>query len=208
MSGETHPKWQIEGEYFESCNCDSLCPCLYSRYSARPTHGHCDTLMAFQVQGGHYGELPLKGRTVLIALTTPGPMGAGNWTFGLYLDDGSTPAEQAALDAIFSGRAGGAPMMMAALTSTRLPTRVVPLRFESDGERRSVHMPGLGEASMEGIVLTDAPACADNVVHVVASRLNVGITRHAEFADQGLHFSQSNSNALYAPFRWAGGDGR
>jgi len=31
------PAWRISGEYFESCNCEVLCPCLLSRAQARPT---------------------------------------------------------------------------------------------------------------------------------------------------------------------------
>src|SRR2546421_301963 len=30
--------WRIEGEYFESCNCEVLCPCLLSNAQARPTN--------------------------------------------------------------------------------------------------------------------------------------------------------------------------
>jgi hypothetical protein len=24
------PKWALRGEYMESCNCDYLCPCIYT----------------------------------------------------------------------------------------------------------------------------------------------------------------------------------
>lgn len=26
----TPPRWKISGEYFENCNCDVVCPCLFS----------------------------------------------------------------------------------------------------------------------------------------------------------------------------------
>ena len=38
--------WQISGEYMESCNCDYLCPCIYTnpqaRGDVRPLHGGAD----------------------------------------------------------------------------------------------------------------------------------------------------------------------
>ncbi len=40
--------WKIQGEYFESCNCEVLCPCLLSgAQPLRPTEGHCDVVLAF-----------------------------------------------------------------------------------------------------------------------------------------------------------------
>ena len=38
-------KWKLEGEWINSCNCDSGCPCLF--YSD-PTQGSCEALDAFQ----------------------------------------------------------------------------------------------------------------------------------------------------------------
>ena len=36
--------WRIEGEYFESCNCELLCPCLLTQAKVSPTEGHCDVV--------------------------------------------------------------------------------------------------------------------------------------------------------------------
>jgi hypothetical protein len=34
-------KWTMRGEYMESCNCDYLCPCIYTSPQGPATHDHC-----------------------------------------------------------------------------------------------------------------------------------------------------------------------
>ena len=52
--------WQLDGEYFESCNCELLCPCLLVKGS-KPTEGHCDVVVAFHLKSGKYGSTdPLR----------------------------------------------------------------------------------------------------------------------------------------------------
>jgi hypothetical protein len=49
----TQTRWQIEGEYFENCNCKVVCPCLLSPnqpLTSRPTEGACEFAMAFHIK--------------------------------------------------------------------------------------------------------------------------------------------------------------
>ena len=34
-------QWEMRGEYMESCNCDYLCPCIYTNPQGPATHDHC-----------------------------------------------------------------------------------------------------------------------------------------------------------------------
>ena len=72
--------WKIEGEYFESCNCELLCPCLLSQAKVRPTEGHCDVVLAFHINRGSYGKTDLSGLNAVQAFTTPGPVAQGGGT--------------------------------------------------------------------------------------------------------------------------------
>ena len=54
--------WRIEGEYFESCNCEFLCPCVLSNVQARPTEGHCDAVLAIHIRNGNYGATDISRR--------------------------------------------------------------------------------------------------------------------------------------------------
>ena len=111
MSGTT---WQLSGDYFETCNCDYLCPCLTSNLAGQPTQGHCNVAMAFHINEGRYGDLALDDLTFVVVAHTPGAMGAGNWRVGVIADEGATKEQVEAIAAIASGQAGG-PMAALAL---------------------------------------------------------------------------------------------
>src|SRR5579863_8956427 len=102
MSNES---WSIEGEYFESCNCELLCPCLLSSAQARPSEGHCDVVLAIHIKHGAYGKVDISGLNAAQAMMTPGPMAKGNGTFAVYVDSRANEAQRAALEAIFTGAA-------------------------------------------------------------------------------------------------------
>ncbi len=101
--------WKIQGEYFESCNCEVLCPCLLSGATAQPTEGHCDVVLAFRIDKGNYGAIDISGLNAAQALITPGPMAQGGGTLAVYVDNRATSEQRAALEAIFTGAAGGRP---------------------------------------------------------------------------------------------------
>ena len=33
------PNWQIRGQYYETCNCDFVCPCVPGQLAVMPTKG-------------------------------------------------------------------------------------------------------------------------------------------------------------------------
>ena len=56
--------WQISGQYFETCSCDFLCPCITSNLAARPTQGSCTVAIALHVEQGQFGGTDLAGHAV------------------------------------------------------------------------------------------------------------------------------------------------
>jgi hypothetical protein len=60
----TETDWYWKGRLLEYCSCNSGCPC---ETIAPPTQGHCDGVMAFQIDEGHYGDVSLDG--VIVAAT-------------------------------------------------------------------------------------------------------------------------------------------
>ena len=123
--------WTIKGEYLENCNCEVLCPCLLGPQNARggamarPTEGTCDVPVVFAIERGRCGAVALDGTHAALVVHTPGPMGEGNWTAGVYVDERATADQRRALESIFAGRAGGVMANIAALVTTWLPTRTV-----------------------------------------------------------------------------------
>ena len=55
---EDSPDWRLEGDYFDGCNCKSICPCIFA---LDPTEGDCKGLAAWHIEKGHFTNL--TGRT-------------------------------------------------------------------------------------------------------------------------------------------------
>src|SRR5437870_2483355 len=98
--------WQASGEYFETCNCDYLCPCIFTNMAGRPTYIHCDLAMVYHVDKGHFGDTKLDNLNFVVIGQTPDVMGLGNLAVGLIIDERATPQQREALAAIGSGQAG------------------------------------------------------------------------------------------------------
>ena len=65
------PAWNITGQYYETCNCDFVCPCLPGKMAVSPTKGSCTFVMAFEIERGNYGSLPLDGLGFIVLGFTP-----------------------------------------------------------------------------------------------------------------------------------------
>jgi len=42
--------WKVEGTYFESCNCENVCPCIFLK---DPTAGFCEAIVGWNIENGH-----------------------------------------------------------------------------------------------------------------------------------------------------------
>ncbi len=199
------PAWQITGQYFESCNCEVLCPCLLSRAQARPTEGHCDVVIAIRVESGHFGPTPLDGLNAVLVVYTPGVMAKGGWTVACYVDAQGDVAQRHGLEAICAGQAGGPLGRFAPLIATRLPTRTVPISFEGRGKTRTVQVPGVMQVTVEGIVgVRDEEVWLENVAHFASRRLAAARGTASHYRDHTLTFENTGRNGHYAPIRWSG----
>ena len=197
-------RWRIEGDYFESCNCDLLCPCLLSHAQARPTQGHCDVVLAAHITKGNYGNVDLAGLNAMQALTTPAEMSKGGGTLAVYVDSRANDAQRAALEAIFNGNAGGPPSLMSGMIATRLPTRSAQINFSSDGKKFSVSIPGVTEVTVEGVTgARDQVVWLENVGHPFSRRLAAAKGTQSRFADHSLRFENSGRNGHYSPISWS-----
>ena len=138
--------WQITGDYFENCNCDVVCPCLFSPnppLTSQPTAGACEVAFGFHIDQGKHDATPLDGLNVALIARTPGPMAQGNWSVALYLDERANEQQSQGLQAIFTGADGGPMSILAPLISTVLGAKAVPINFQKVGKRRSVEIPNI-----------------------------------------------------------------
>src|SRR3954464_6159033 len=121
------PTWQIAGQYFETCSCDFVCPCILGKMAVRPTKGTCTFAMALQIRQGSYGPVRLDGLTFIVLGLTPEAMGAGNWSVGLVIDERAAAEQREAIIAIASGSAGGPMSALAGLMGKFLGAEFAPI---------------------------------------------------------------------------------
>lgn len=200
-------KWQVSGEYFETCNCDYLCPCLTSNLAAKPTHGECYVAMVYNIDRGQYGNVNLDGLTFAVLAHTPGVMGEGNWSVGLITDERATPEQQQALVQIGSGQGGGPMANLGPLVSQLLGVEARPIHFEMNGMNRSVSIPGMLEEGVAGVPspsVQGEPLYVDNTLHPANARLALAKSTGSHFHAFGLNWDDvsGNNNGHFAPFNW------
>jgi hypothetical protein len=101
--------WHIRGSYFESCNCDPICPCrrIDGVPGGRSTHGICTGVLTWRIEEGAVGGTDLAGIAVALALRYDDDEPGSPWSWILYLDERANEEQQAALEAIYTGRLGG-----------------------------------------------------------------------------------------------------
>ena len=101
--------WQIRGTYFESCNCDAICPCrrINGVAGGRSTHGVCMGVLSWLIEEGAVEEVDVSGLPVALASCYSDDEPGSPWTWVLYLDQRASAEQRGALEAIFTGRLGG-----------------------------------------------------------------------------------------------------
>jgi hypothetical protein len=101
--------WRIRGSYFESCNCDAICPCrrIDDVPGGRSTHGICAGVLTWLIEEGEAAGTNLAGLPVALALRYDDDELGSPWSWILYLDERASEEQQDALEAIFTGELGG-----------------------------------------------------------------------------------------------------
>ncbi len=125
------PDWEIEGEAFTACPCDTPCPC---RSNAPPSHPPCHATTAQRLERGHYGEVDLTGATWV-------SLGPESWT-AVYFSQRMSAIQQKAVVDLYSSLSPGAPQVYRLLRAARVD-------YEAEGAMRRVIIPGVLEVESE-----------------------------------------------------------
>jgi len=101
--------WRIKGSYFESCNCDAICPCrmVGGIKGGRSTHGICFGVLSWLVEEGHAGEVDLSGLAVAFIVRYDDDDPGSPWSFVVHVDERGSEEQRKALAAILTGELGG-----------------------------------------------------------------------------------------------------
>jgi hypothetical protein len=199
--------WRIAGDYFESCNCEAICPCrtVGAVPGGRSTYGICFGVLSWLVREGHADGVDLSGLAAAFTIRYSDDEPGSPWSFVVHVDERGSEEQRDALAAILTGRLGGEAVLRLPWVrkpSEELAVRPSPidLRFGSDGYELRV-----GRA----IELT-----ATRPVET-AERVSCGIPGHhiagAEYyadrlavADEPFEWELSGNCAFVSTFEYAG----
>jgi hypothetical protein len=201
--------WQLTGEYMESCNCNYLCPCIFTNPQAEATYDNCVAVMAFRIDHGLHGATKLDGLKFALVIRSGRIMADGNWAFACVVDEAADETQRGALSAIASGEAGGPPgLIRTNLVSDFRGIAYKAINFTMDGLKRSVAIPDLLSFEIAGVASRNRggePFYIDNTAHPANRRLALARTSHAHLHGFGLDLDLvgQGNNGHFAPFAWA-----
>ena len=195
-------EWKLDGQYFEACNCDLACPCVFT---SPPTEGDCTVLVGWHVSQGHFGTVRLDGLNVALAAYSPGHMLETKWQAALYLDANADQSQSEALTMIFGGQAGGHPAMLAGFIGEVLGVASVPIDFQANGKKRSIKIGDVGATEIEALVGQGEQEVTVSNHPVAVSPgypATVAKSTSLNFTDHGMDWSISEKNGFFAPFTY------
>ena len=201
-------QWKISGQYMESCNCDYLCPCIYTNPQGPVTYDHCIALMAYRIDEGHYGDTKLDGRKFAFVIRSGKVMADGGWIFGCVVDAQADAAQRRALAAIASGEAGGTPSLIrTAMVGDFRGVQFAPIDLTLDGLRRVASVPGILSFEIDGVPSRNRsgdPLYIDNAAHPAGRRLALARSKETHLHGFGLDLDLvgKGNNGHFAPFAW------
>ena len=201
------PDWQVRGQDDETCNCDFVCPCVLWQMSIMPTKGSCIFAMAFQIEQGRFGTVPLDGLGFILLGSTPAEMGKGNWSVGVIVDERATAEQRDAIAGIASGAAGGPMAALSGLVGTLLGVETSPIQFTRDGVSWSVLASGkvdMAASGASGLNPAAPPLQLSNTGHPAANTFSLAHAERSHVSALGLSWNDTSgrNNGQYAPFAW------
>jgi len=195
-------EWKITGRYFEVCNCEAICPCIVF---SPPTSGECVAVLGWEIHEGRYESTDLSGLKVALLANAKGNMKDGNWRVALYTDANADQAQTEALQAIFSGQAGGHFENLGPLIGEIMGAKPADIRLKKEGKRLSIKIDQMMDGSyelIEGQNGGTVEVTGHPLAPVPGVPFTVGRSDHFRFKDYGIEVDVAGRNAFTASFTY------
>jgi len=195
-------KWSLQGNYFESCSCDIVCPCIFLR---PPSRGYCEALVAWHIKKGHMSSTKLDGLNVAVWLRAPSTLTDGKWRLALYIDDKADEKQKEALASIYGGKVGGHPAVLAGFVSELLGVKSASIEFKEEGKKCHLVVKGIAENEMYAIDGEDGGdvKVSDHPLAVSPGNpVTISKSKKLHYKDYGIDWSLSETVGLSAPFSY------
>jgi hypothetical protein len=139
MALPASPAYRVRGPYFESCNCEAICPCrkIGDVFGGRSTYGICFGVLCWRIEEGYVGDLDLGGLATALVIRYDDDEPGSPWSVVLHVDERGDERQRAALADVFLGKLGGP--HVSKLPWVRKPrhvidTRTSPIELAPDGK--------------------------------------------------------------------------
>jgi hypothetical protein len=207
------PEWSLEGDWFDVCSCNIGCPCEFAQ---APTNNHCEGVLAYHIRKGSFGEAKLDGLNVIAVGGFDGNLwtGEGKLSMGLFVDERANEGQRGAIQAIFSGQAGGFMGSFAQSVGEVRGIEFVPISFEvaDDLAYWRAEIPGKVTAYAEA--LTGPTADPKKRVQLFnppgsevgppAGPATWGKARDNKVEAFGFNWDWAGKSSKHIPFKWSG----
>jgi hypothetical protein len=196
-------EWKLNGTYFEACNCNAACPCVFL---SDPTEDDCTVLVAWHIDEGNYNDVGLDDLNVAMSLLSPGNMVEVPWTVAVYFDDRATDSQKDSLMQIFTGQAGGHPARLVSHVGEVLGVSSLPMTYKAEGKTRRLQISDVADVEIEAmsegqggadITIDNHPLCIAPGYPIVASK-----SKSVTYQDYGFDWEFNGKNGFYSPFTY------
>jgi hypothetical protein len=198
--------WQLEGSYFENCNCDFACPCTVTTFASPGTEERCQVILAYHIERGNIDGVDVGGHSVAVVADAPPQMTDGNWRVGLLIDDKASKEQADKLAGVFSGQMGGPMATLAPLIGEVLGIEQKPIEFRESGHKHRLRIGGDVDIEVEDFIPQgmSEPTRLVGVGHPSNTTLTVARPTTSRIKAFGMEFHNDGKSAFSAPYRWSG----
>ena len=194
--------WSLKGTYFESCNCDVVCPCLFL---SDPTEGECTALVGWHIEEGTDEDVSLSGLNVALAVHSPGNMAQNQWKVAVYVDEQASEAQNGSLMRIFGGQAGGHPARLATHIGEIVGVKNVPIDFSVKNGKYSLKIPEIADVEINQFTgQGDGPVTVAGHPLCIAPGFPATVAKSEKmtYTDHGKSWELSDKTGIFSPFAY------
>ena len=196
--------WSIKGSYFETCNCELMCPCILSMDHGA-TNDYCRVTLVFHIREGQVEGTDVGGVKLAVIADTPKVMTEGNWRLGMFVDESATDEQVQKVAGVFGGQLGGPMAGLAPLVGEMLGVEKAPIEIVEDGLNHSVRIGDAIDFEIEDVVPfgieTGQPVRLTGLFHPIGSELTAAEAQRSEINAFGISY-EAKAGAS-SEFSWA-----
>lgn len=198
--------WNIQGSYFENCNCDTVCPCTTSGFAMPGDGDRCLPTFAIHIESGNIDGVSVDGLNAVMVMDAPKNMAEGGWQVGLIVDEKASEEQTNGIVGVLSGQAGGPMAALAPLVGELLGVERSPISYSSSGGTHSVKAGDAADIEIEDVRLgEDGPTAGLTGISFSpwGPDLSIAKATRAKINAFGKQWDHGGKNGHAAPFSWS-----